>query len=64
MKLESGVYVPNPTIIDPIGRMSSTVGDPYRAQQANIDIAMKSQKTHVRVEQKLRSHPAMYARSV
>lgn len=65
MKLENGVYVPNPTIIDPIGRMCSTVGDPYRGQggrQVGIDVAMKSQRTHARVEQKLRSHPAMFVR--
>src|SRR5262249_17024113 len=60
VKLESGVYVPNQCIIDPIGRTCSAVGDPYRAQgQVGIDVAMKSHKIHVRVEQKLRSHPLM-----
>src|SRR5262249_55735017 len=43
----------------------SSVGDPYRAQgpqQAAIDISMKSHRTHVRVEQRLRSHPDMFAK--
>jgi P4 family phage/plasmid primase-like protien len=65
VKLDSGVYVPDPCIIDPIRRMCSAIGDPYRSQgpqQVGIDLGMKSHKTHARVEQALRSHPAMFAK--
>jgi P4 family phage/plasmid primase-like protien len=65
MRLKSGVYVPDRTILYPIGQVCSAVGDPYRAQgpqQARIDERLKSANKHGYVERVLRAHPAMFAR--
>jgi putative DNA primase/helicase len=64
MRLKSGVYVPDPTILHPIGNLCSAVGDPYRAQGpqgAKIDIMLKSTGKHQSVERRLRSHPNIFA---
>jgi P4 family phage/plasmid primase-like protien len=65
MKLTGGVYVPDNSILYPIGQMCSAIGDPYRAQGpqgAKIDVAMKGVRTHERVEKALRAHPTMLAK--
>jgi P4 family phage/plasmid primase-like protien len=64
VRLKSGVYVPDQTILEPIGRMCSAVGDPYRAQGpqgAKVDQMLKSTKKVGEVERRLRTHAAMYA---
>src|SRR5208283_4281632 len=35
VRLETGVYIPHPGVIQPISRMCSAVGEPYRAQGRN-----------------------------
>jgi P4 family phage/plasmid primase-like protien len=64
VKLENGLYVPDHCIIEPIRRMCSAIGDPYRAisGQDGIDLQLKGHRVHQRVEAALRSHPLMFAR--
>ena len=65
MRLENGVFVPNPNITYPIGQMCSAIGDPYRSQgpqQAVLDVMLKGSKKHAAVERVLRAHPSMFVR--
>jgi hypothetical protein len=58
VRLESGLYVPDLRILEPIKRLCSTVGDSYRAQGAQgakVDVALNNHRTHQRVEGSLRS---------
>lgn len=66
LKRESGVYVPaGHRVLDPVGRLCSAIGDPFRSQgpgQALIDVMLKSTRKAENVERKLRHHPAMVVR--
>jgi hypothetical protein len=65
VRLDSGVYVPDPGVIHPISDMCSAIGDPYRAQGAQgakIDQMMKSTHKAEAVERMARRHPTLVAR--
>jgi hypothetical protein len=49
MRLQNGVFMPDQTILYPIGQMSSAVGDPYRSQgarTARLDVMLKGVRKH------------------
>ena len=65
LRLESGVYIPNSTVIHPIGELCAEVGAPYRAQggqQLQIDIRLNSVSKHQAVERALRAWPRVFAK--
>ena len=65
VKLESGVWVQNPTILRPISDLCAEIGQPYRSQgkeAAQIDLVLNSTRKHQTVEVAMRHHPAFFAR--
>jgi putative DNA primase/helicase len=62
VKLKSGVWVKDDTIMRPISEICAEVGAPYRAQgpqQAKIDIMLNSAHKHQAVERTMRHHPKL-----
>ncbi len=65
VRLESGVWVKDPTILQPISDLCAEIGQPYRAQGkegAQIDLVLNGSRKHQTVELAMRHHPAFFAR--
>ncbi len=65
VRLESGVWVEDKTILYPISEICAEVGRPFRAlgaQQAQIDIMLNGSRKHQTVELAMRNDPNFVAR--